>query len=56
MDHGRQRATAMLPERAAFIVIKTARGITNPGFTTQLLGLCALASHFFCIEKHEVSG
>jgi hypothetical protein len=40
----------MLPERAALVVIDIAHVLINLSFTTQLLGLCALASHFFTIE------
>ena len=53
-DHWRQRATIMLPERAALVVIKIARMLINLSFTTQLIGLCAFASHLLHRKKHEV--
>ena len=53
-DHWRQRATVMLPERAALVVIKIARMLINLSFTTQLIGLCAFASHLLHRKKHEV--
>ena len=53
-DHWRQRATIILPERAALVVIKIARMLINLSFTTQLIGLCAFASHLLHRKKHEV--
>ena len=53
-DHWRQRATILLPERAALVVIKIARMLINLSFTTQLIGLCAFASHLLHRKKHEV--
>ena len=53
-DHWRQRATIILPERAALVVIKVARMLINLSFTTQLIGLCAFASHLLHRKKHEV--
>jgi hypothetical protein len=49
-----QRATVMLPERAALVVIKIARMLINLSFTTQLIGLCTFASHLLHRKKHEV--
>jgi hypothetical protein len=46
--------SVMLPDRAALVVIKIARMLINLSFTTQLIGLCAFASHLLHRKKHEV--